>query len=72
MKGLTISVAIAATITLIAGITQGGVGFLDLAGDLALLSSGVAGLALALVTLRSPSISAFLRVFSSISRLNMS
>jgi putative ATP-binding cassette transporter len=66
VKGLAISVAIAATIALVAGITQGNVGFLGLAADAALLSSGVAGLALALVTLRSPSISAFLRVFSTI------
>ena len=66
MKGLTISVAIAATIALIAGITQGEVGFLGLACDLALLSIGVAGLTLAVVTLRSPSLSAFLRVFSTI------
>ena len=66
MKGLSISVAIAAMIALVAGITQGGVGFLGLAADLTLLSSGVVGLALALVTLRSPSISAFLRVFSTI------
>jgi vitamin B12/bleomycin/antimicrobial peptide transport system ATP-binding/permease protein len=66
MKWLTISVAIAATIALVAGITQGGIGFLGLAADLALLSSGITGLALALVTLRSTSISAFLRVFSTI------
>ena len=66
MKWLTISVAIAATIALVSGITQGGIGFLGLAADLALLSSGIAGLALALVTLRSTSISAFLRVFSTI------
>lgn len=51
---------------MVAGITQGGIGFLGLAADLALLSVGAAGLALALVTLHSPSISAFLRVFSTI------
>jgi vitamin B12/bleomycin/antimicrobial peptide transport system ATP-binding/permease protein len=66
VKGLTVSVAIAATIAVVSGITQGGLGSLSLAADLALLSTGVAGLALALVTLRSPSISAFLRVFSTI------
>lgn len=66
MKGLTISVAIAATIALLAGITEEARGFLDLAADPTLLSVGTAGLALALVTLRSPSISAFLRVFLAI------
>jgi putative ATP-binding cassette transporter len=64
--GFTISVAIAAATALVASITQGGVGFFGLAADLALLSSGVAGLALALVTLRLPPISAFLSVFSTI------
>jgi putative ATP-binding cassette transporter len=66
VKGLTIGVTIVATLALVAGITQGHVGFLGLTGDLALLSIGIAGLALALVTLRSLSISAFLRVFSTI------
>ena len=66
MKGLTISVPVAATIALVAGLIQDGPRFLGLAADLALLSSGVAGLALALVALRSSSISAFLHVFSTI------
>ena len=66
MRGLTISVAIAAAISLVAGNTQGGAGFLGLAADLPLLSSGVAGLALALVTWRGRSVSAFLRVFLTI------
>ena len=63
MTGLTISIAITAAIALVAAIAQGGVGFLGLAADLALLSVGVAGLALAIVSFRTPSISAFLRVF---------
>jgi putative ATP-binding cassette transporter len=63
---LTISVAIAAAIALVAGVTRGGVGFFGGAADLALLSSGVAGLALTFVVLRSLTISAFLRVFSTI------
>ncbi len=66
MTGLSIGVAVAATIALVAGITQGDIGSFGLAGDLALLGIGIAGLALALVTLHSPSVSAFLRVFSTI------
>lgn len=66
MRGLTISVAIAAAIALVAGIARGGGGFFGVAADLALLSSGVAGVALAFVVLRSLTISAFLRVFLTI------
>src|SRR5258706_397250 len=43
VKGLPIRVPIAATIALVAGITQAGLGFLGPAADLALLSIGVAG-----------------------------
>jgi putative ATP-binding cassette transporter len=63
VKGLTISVAIAAAMALVLGITQADLGSLSLAADLALPSIGVAGM---LVTLRSSAISAFLRVFSTI------
>jgi len=66
VRGLTISVAIAAAIALVAGIARGGGGFFGVAADLALLSSGVAGVALAFVVLRSLTISAFLRVFLTI------
>ena len=66
MRGLTISVAIAAAIALVAGITRGGDGFFGGAAALARLSSGVAGVALAFVVLRSLTISAFLRVFLTI------
>ena len=66
MKGLTISVGIVTTITLGAGLILDGPRFLGLAADLALLSIAVAGLAVALVTVHSPAISAFLRVFSTI------
>jgi putative ATP-binding cassette transporter len=66
VKGLALGVAIAATIAMGAAVTQAGGGFFGLAADLALLSIGIAGLVLALVTLRSPSISAFLRVFATI------
>ena len=63
---LSIGVAIAATIALVAGITAGDVDVLGLAADPALLSMGVVGLLLALTTFRSPLISPFLRVFSTI------
>ena len=66
MKLLSIGVAIAATIALVAGITAGGVDVLGLAADPTLLSMGVVGFILALTTFRSPLISPFLRVFSTI------
>src|SRR5271166_4784969 len=66
MKPLSIGVAIAAAIALVAGITQGGVDVLGFAADPTLLSVGAVGLMLALTTFRSPLISPFLRVFSTI------
>src|SRR6266481_7968780 len=66
MKPLSIGVAIAAAIALVAGITQGGVDILGLAADPTLVGVGVVGLMLALTTFRSPLISPFLRVFSTI------
>ena len=66
MKQLSIGVAIAAAIALVAGITKGGVDVLGLAADPTLLSIGAVGLMLALTTFRSPPISPFLRVFSTI------
>ena len=63
---LSIGVAIAATIALVAGITAGDVDVVGLAADPTLLSMGVVGLPLALTTFRSPLISPFLRVFSTI------
>ena len=55
MKALSIAVGLAAIFALVAG-----------AADPPLLSIGVAGLGLALTTFRSPQISPFLRVFSTI------
>jgi putative ATP-binding cassette transporter len=66
VKQLSIGVAIAAAISLVAGITKGDVDVLGLAADPALLSIGGVGLTLALTTFRSPLISPFLRVFSTI------
>jgi putative ATP-binding cassette transporter len=66
VKQLSIGVAIAAAIALVAGITKGGVDVLGLAADPTLLSIGAVGLMLALTTFRSPPISPFLRVFSTI------
>ncbi len=66
MKKLTIVVATAAAIALVTGVAQGSVGFLGVRFDVPLLSIGLAGLALAIVTLRASSISNFLRVFSAI------
>jgi putative ATP-binding cassette transporter len=66
VKPLSIGVAIAAAIALVAGITQGGVDILGLAADPTLVGVGVVGLMLALTTFRSPLISPFLRVFSTI------
>src|SRR5271169_1773016 len=66
MKPLSTGVAIAAAIALAAGITQGGVDVLGFAADPTLLSVGAVGLMLALITFRSPLISPFLRVFSTI------
>ena len=57
MKQLSIGVAIAAAIALVAGITKGGVDDLGLAADPTLLSIGAVGLMLALATFRSPPIS---------------
>jgi vitamin B12/bleomycin/antimicrobial peptide transport system ATP-binding/permease protein len=66
VQPLSIGVAIAAAIALVAGITKGGVDVLGLAADPTLLSIGAVGLMLALTTFRSPLISPFLRVFSTI------
>jgi len=66
VKPLSIGVAIAAAIALVAGITQGGVDILGVAADPTLVGVGVVGLMLALTTFRSPLISPFLRVFSTI------
>ena len=66
MKQLSIGVTIAAAIALIAGITKGDVNALGLTADPTLLSIGAVGLMLALTTFRSPLISPFLRVFSTI------
>src|SRR5271170_6086853 len=66
LKLLSIGVAIAAAIALAAGITKGDVDVLGLAADPTLLSIGAVGLMLALTTFRSPLISPFLRVFSTI------
>jgi vitamin B12/bleomycin/antimicrobial peptide transport system ATP-binding/permease protein len=63
---LSIGVAFAAAIALVASITKGGVDVLGLAADPTLLSIGAIGLLLALTTFRSPLISSFLRVFSTI------
>jgi len=66
VKQLSIGVTIAAAIALVAGITKGDVDVLGLAADPTLLSIGAVGLPLALTTFRSPLISPFLRVFSTI------
>ena len=66
MKPLSIGVATAAAIALVAGITKGGVDVLGLPADPTLLSISAVGLMLALTTFRSPLISPFLRVFSTI------
>jgi hypothetical protein len=63
---LSIGVAITAAIALVAGVTKEGVDVLGLAADPTLLSIGAVGLMLALTTFRSPLISPFLRVFSTI------
>ena len=66
MKPLSIGVALAAAFALVASITKTGADVLGLAADPTLLSIGAVGLMLALTTLRSPLISPFLRVFSTI------
>ncbi len=66
MKRLSVCVAVAAAIALVAGIANGGISLLGLAGDPALFGLAAVGVMLAVVTFRSPSISAFLRVFSGI------
>ena len=66
MKPLSIGVAVAAAFALVTGITKGAGDILGLAADPTLLSIGAVGLMLALTTLRSPLISPFLRVFSTI------
>ena len=63
---MTVVVAIAAAMALATGVAQGSLGFLGIPVDLPLLSVGLAGVALAIVTLRASSISSFLRVFSTI------
>jgi vitamin B12/bleomycin/antimicrobial peptide transport system ATP-binding/permease protein len=65
-ESMSIGVALAAAIALVAGITRGGGDVLGLAADPTLLSIGAVGLTLALATFRSPQISPFLRVFSTI------
>jgi len=66
VKPLSIGVAIAAAIALLAGIIEGNGGVLSLAADPTRLGVGVVGLMLAFTTFRSPLISPFLRVFSTI------
>jgi putative ATP-binding cassette transporter len=66
VRPLSIGVALAAAIALVAGITKGGVDVLGLAADPTLVSIGAVGLMLALTTFRSSLISPFLRVFSTI------
>src|SRR4051794_7804034 len=66
VKQLSIGGTIAAAIALVAGITKGEFNVLGLATDPTLLSIGAVGLPLALTTFRSPLISPFLRVFSTI------
>ena len=66
MKPLSIGVAIAAAFALLAGIIEGNGGVLGLAADPTRLGVGVVGLMLAFTTFRSPLISPFLRVFSTI------
>jgi putative ATP-binding cassette transporter len=66
VKQLSIGVAFAAAFALVAGVTQAGGDVLSLSADATLLSIGAIGLILALTTLRSPLVSPFLRVFSTI------
>jgi putative ATP-binding cassette transporter len=66
VKPLSIGAAIAAAFALLAGITKGGGDVLGLTADPPLLSIGAVGLMLAFTTFRSPLISPFLRVFSTI------
>jgi putative ATP-binding cassette transporter len=66
VKPLGIGVAVAAACALVAGITEGGGDVLGLAADPALLGMGAVGLMLAFTTFRSPLISPFLCVFSTI------
>ena len=66
MRPLSIGVAITAGIALIIGSTTRGSNVLGLAIDPMLLSIGAVGLPLALTIFRSPLISPFLRVFSTI------
>jgi putative ATP-binding cassette transporter len=66
VKPLSIGVALAAAIALLAGIIEGNGGVLSLAADPTRLGVGVVGLMLAFTTFRSPLISPFLRVFSTI------
>src|SRR5215831_4902760 len=63
---MSIGVALAAAFALVAGVTKAGGDVLGLAADPTLLSIGAVGLILALTTLRSPLLSPFLRVFSTI------
>ena len=66
VKPLSIGVAIAAAFALLAGIIEGNGSVLGLAADPTLLSIAAVGLMLALTTFRSPLISPFLRIFSTI------
>jgi vitamin B12/bleomycin/antimicrobial peptide transport system ATP-binding/permease protein len=66
VKPLSIGVSVAAAFALVIGITKGAGDILGLPADPTLLSIGAVGLMLALATLRSPLISPFLRVFSTI------
>jgi putative ATP-binding cassette transporter len=66
VKKLAVTAVIASATALAAGVAQGSVGLLGLPFDPSLLNTAVAGLALAVVTLRASSISGFLRVFLAI------
>src|SRR5215469_9671588 len=66
VRHLSIGVALAAAFALVAGVTKAGGDVLGLSVDAALLSIGTVGLILALTILRSPLVSPFLCVFSTI------
>jgi vitamin B12/bleomycin/antimicrobial peptide transport system ATP-binding/permease protein len=66
VKPLSIGVAIAAAFALLAGIIERNGSALGLAADPTRLGVGIVGLILAFTTIRSPLISPFLRIFSTI------
>src|SRR5215469_18349007 len=66
VKHMSIGVALAAAFALVAGVTRAGGDVLGFAADPMLMTIGAVGLVLTLTTLRSPLISPFLRVFSTI------